>query len=63
MAPVNPAAEISIAKYIEEDLQRILKMVLEAQAPPFDGPREKSLKARLPDVYHDRFHMEYYNFC
>ena len=63
-APVNlPADEPPIAKYTEEDLQRILRTVLEARAPPSDGIREKPLKARSPDVYCDKSHMECYNFC
>ena len=66
-ALVNPLAigpsKPPITKYIKENLQKIFKTVLEAQAPPFDRPREKLLKARLFDVYCDKFHMEYYNFC
>ena len=27
------------------------------------GGSENKLKAKTPDVYRDRFHMEYYNFC
>ena len=49
--PVNPPAEPLVTKYTEKDLQRIRRTVLEAQAPPFDDPRKKLLKARLPDVY------------
>ena len=63
-APVNPpAVEPPVAKYTEEDLQRILRTVLEARAPPSDGAREKPLKARSPDVYRGKSHMECYNFC
>ena len=63
-ALVNPIAiEPPIAKYTEEDLQRILRTVLEARAPPSDGAREKPLKARSPDVYRGKSHMECYNFC
>ena len=56
-------------------MQRILKAVLEARAPtpapalaPVPVPvvskvsREK-LKARSPDVYRGKSHMDYYNFC
>ena len=52
-----------MAKYTEEDLQRILKVVLKAQVPTSDEPREKLLKVRSPDVYCGKFHMECYNFC
>ena len=49
---VNPLAEPPVAKYIKEDLQRILRTVLKAQALPSDGPHENPLKARSPDVSH-----------
>ena len=61
--PVNPPAKPPVAKYTKEDLQRILRTVLEVQAPPIDGLREKPLKARSPDVYCGKFHMKCYNFC
>ena len=68
-----PAAVTSVPKYSEDDLQRIFKAVLEAQAPvsapaPFLAPvvsevsREK-LKARFLDVYRVKTHMDCYNFC
>ena len=61
--PVNPPAEPLIIKYIKENLQKILKIVFKAQALTSDGPYEKPLKARLPNVYCGMFHMECYNFC
>ena len=62
--PVNlPAVEPPVAKYTKEDLQRIIKTVFKARAPPSDGVREKPLKARSPDVYRGKSHMECYNFC
>ena len=72
-----PAAANSIPKYSEDDLQRILRTVLEARVPvpapvpapapapaPIvaEAPREK-LKARSPDVYRGKSHMDCYNFC
>ena len=62
-APINLLAEPPITKYTEEDLQKIFRMVFKARALPFDGPREKPLKARSPDVYCVKSHMECYNFC
>ena len=59
----NPFAGLLVAKYMEEDLQRILRTVLKVRAPPSDGPREKPLKARSPDVYRGKSHIECYNFC
>ena len=69
------ATATSISKYSEDDLQRIFKAVLEAQAPApapaptptlapviFEMPREK-LKARSLDVYCGKSHIDCYNFC
>ena len=61
--PVNPLAEPPIAKYTEEDLQNIFRTVLKTRAHPSDGPHEKPLKARSPDVYCGKSHIECYNFC
>ena len=61
---VVPAAAPAVPKYNEEDLQRILKTVLEARAPTTsEEPRDKPLKARSSDVYRGKSHMECYNFC
>ena len=51
-----------IAKYTEENLQKILKTVLETCIPLFDRPREQLLKVRSSNIYCDKFHIEYYNF-
>ena len=62
--PVNPpVVEPSVAKYTEEDLQRIFRTVLEARAPPSDNICEKPFKVRSPDVYCGKSHIECYNFC
>ena len=61
----------STAKYSEKDLQRILKTVLEARVPAPalhllvfpNRPYERPLKARFPDLYHSKTHIECYNFC
>ena len=66
-APVNPPAfglfKPLVAKYTEEDLQKIFRTILKAQASPSDRPYEKALKISSPDVYCDKSHIEYYNFC
>ena len=61
--PVNPSVEFFIAKYKEEDLQKILRTVLKVRAPSFDSLCEKLLKARSPHVYCGKSHIECYNFC
>ena len=61
---VVPTAAPPVPKYTEEDLQRILKTVLEARAPTTsEEPWDKPLKAHSPDVYRRKSHMECYNFC
>ena len=70
-----PVTAINIPKYFEDDLQKIFKAVLEAQAPTstpdptltpalvvFEAPQEK-LKTRFLDVYCGKFHIDCYNFC
>ena len=63
------AATIGVSKYVEDDLQQIFKAVLKAQAlAPAPAlviskmPQEK-LKARFPDIYRGKFHIDCYNFC
>ena len=67
------AAANSIPKYFEDDLQQIFKAVLEAQAPapaptPIPAPVVsevpwEKLKARFPNVYCRKSHIDCYNFC
>ena len=66
-----PPTALSVPKYSEDDLQRILKTVLEARAPaPTPAPAfivsevpQEKLKARSPDVYCGNFLMDCDNFC
>ena len=68
--PVNVVPATDIPKYSENDLQQILKTVLEARAPtPVSTPApvisevpQDKLKARSPDVYRGKFYMDCYNF-
>ena len=72
-----PVTAINISKYSKNDLQRIFKTILEAQAPAstlvpaptpapapvvFELPWEK-LQAFSPSKYCGKSHMDYYNFC
>ena len=67
-------ATIDVFKYSEDNLQQIFKTVLEvhalapalAPAPTLaasEEPRDKLLKARSPDVYCKKPHIDCYNFC
>ena len=51
-----------IAKYIKKNLKKILKIVLEACISPFNRSCKKLLKAKLYNIYYDKFYIEYYNF-
>ena len=66
--PIAPAialaAAFAVPKYIEEDLQQILKIVREVQAPTtFEEPWDKLLKAHSLDIYCRKFYIRCYNFC
>lgn len=61
---VIPATTPSVPKYTEEDLQRILKTILEVWAQIISKKfLNKSLEACVPDMYCDKFYIECYNFC
>ena len=71
-APAPPPALVnSIARYSKKDLQWIFKTVLETTAlglalQPLvflNGPLTKFLKARFPNLYYSKTHIECYNFC
>lgn len=51
-----------IAKYTKKNLQKIFKIILKTQAFLFNRSCKKSLKARLPNIYFDKCHIECYNF-
>ena len=61
-APVEPTLAL---KYSEADLMRILKIFSETkgQEPKAEVPRERPLKAKVPDVYFGKSHMDCYHFC
>ena len=61
--PIGPLVEPHVAKSTEEDLQKILKTVLIAQAPPSDDPRKKPIKPKSPDVYCGKSHIKCYSLC
>ena len=76
LRPKSPTTTTDVSKYSKDDLQQIFKTVLEVQAPmstsapipalaaaAFEKPRNKPLKARSPNVYYAKSHMDCYNFC
>ena len=68
------SADSSVIRYSEDDLQQILKTVLDsrslapvlapviAAAPHYEGLRERPLKAWFPDIYWSKTHLECSNF-
>ena len=61
-APVEPTLAL---KYSEADLIRILKIFLETkgQEPKAKVPRKQPLKAKIPDIYFGKSHIDCYHFC
>ena len=47
-----------IIKYINKNLQKILKIVLKAQLFSINRPCKKLLKTEISDVYCDKSHIE-----
>ena len=67
-SPANTLASaesILTFKYSETDLMRILKIFLKtkSQEPKTKIPRKWLLKAKIPDVYFGKLHIDYYHFC
>ena len=71
--PLIISALSFVLRYIEDDLQQILKTVLDfrssallpapAPAPQqYKSSYERPLKARFPGVYWDKIYLESYNF-
>ena len=67
---LSPSAVNSMVKYLEANLQRIFRTVLETTPPAPalqprvfpDGPCERPLKPRFPELYCGKTHIECYNF-
>ena len=71
--PLVAVSVINVPKYFENDLQRILKAVLEGKTPALafapalapivsEMPWEK-LKVYFLNIYRGKCHINYYNFC
>ena len=68
------SANSFVVRYLKDDLQRILRIVLDSRspvsfpavvvvaAPHFESPRERLLKAWFSDIYWGKTHVECYNF-
>ena len=72
LRPKSSATDTDVPKYSKDNLQQILKTVLEAQAPASvpvlacatsEKPQDKPLKARSPKIYYEKSYMDFYNFC
>lgn len=67
--PGPSSAPFQILKYTKDDLQQILKTVMEAQISACGQDRrisedslEWALKLKALDIYKGKLHMDYYNF-
>ena len=68
------SADSSVVRYLEDDLQRIFRIVLDfklpatvpapviAAAPHYESPHKRPPKAWFPDIYWDKTHLKCYNF-
>ena len=70
LAPDTPVPAPAPAHYSKEDLQSMMKVcmdsILQVQVVCPTEPashQEGQLKARLPDLYYGKSHMECYYFC
>ena len=55
---VSPPAKDLFTKFM-----KVFMETTQAQAQALAEPRERSLKARTPETYLGKFHMECYHFC
>lgn len=65
-ASISILVEFIIAlNYNEEDLMKILKIILKIKGPKLKSefPSKRPLKAKVSDVYFGKSHMECYYFC
>lgn len=70
--PSNPGPSLvpfQVAKYTKDDLQQILKTVLELRIPAYsknwrtlEDLSERTVKPRALDVYKNKSHIDCYNF-
>ena len=67
------SANSFVVRYLEDDIQQILRTVLDSRSPApvpapvvaaaahSEGPHERRLKARFTDIYKSKTHLECYN--
>ena len=70
----SSSANSSVVRYLEDDLQRIFRTILNckppvpvpapvvAAVPHFEGLCKRPLKARFLEIYWDKTHLKCYNF-
>ncbi len=58
-APLPAPLAPDIARYMQKDMDHLLQIFLQVSK----GGSGDKLKAKTPDVYRSRSHMECYNFC
>ena len=61
VAPVSSKALLRV--YLNEKVQDIIWIVIEAKIAATKNPREYPFKAQLPNIYWGNNHMACYNFC
>ena len=65
-ASVFTLVESTLAlKYSKADLMRIVKIFSETKGQELKAkvPRKRPLKAKIPNIYFEKLHMDFYHFC
>ncbi len=55
--------KIDITRFTWKNLDQIIELIFQAQTLKGRSSFGDKFKAKSPDIYHDRFHIECYNFC
>ena len=60
-----PAPPLAPAKYTDADFHQFMKVFMDSQGRrrTHEGPQESPLKARFPNMYYGKSHMDCYQFC
>ena len=60
-----PAPVPALAKYTNADFHQFMKVFMDAQgrSKTHKGPQKSFLKARFPNLYYGKSHMDCYQFC
>lgn len=60
-----PASMLAPAKYINADFLQCIKVFMDVQrhSKTHEGSQKDAFKACFPNLYNEKSHMDYYQFC